>query len=52
MLRINSEFATQILNWQPRLDATETIDWTAQWYADFANGKSALELMRSIGLDV
>ncbi len=47
VLRINSELAARTLPWRPRLDATETIAWTAQWYADFANGKNALELMRS-----
>lgn len=47
VLRINSELATRILDWRPRLDAPEAIDWTAQWYADFAAGKSALGLMRS-----
>jgi CDP-glucose 4,6-dehydratase len=47
VLRINSELATRILDWRPRLDATETIAWTAQWYADFAAGKNALELVRS-----
>lgn len=47
LLRINSKLATRILDWQPQLDASETIDWTAQWYADFAAGKNALDLMRS-----
>jgi len=47
VLRINSELATRTLDWRPRLDASETIDWTAQWYADFAAGKHALDLMRS-----
>ena len=47
VLRINSQLATRILDWRPRLDATETIAWTAQWYADFAAGKNALELVRS-----
>ena len=47
VLRINSELATRILDWQPRLDASKTIGWTAQWYADFAAGKNVLGLMRS-----
>jgi CDP-glucose 4,6-dehydratase len=47
VLRINSELATRTLVWRPRLDASETIDWTAQWYADFAAGQNALDLMRS-----
>ncbi len=47
VLRINSELATRTLDWRPRLDAAETIGWTAQWYADFAAGKNALDLMRS-----
>lgn len=47
MLHINSELATRTLDWRPRLDASETINWTAQWYADFAAGKNALDLMQS-----
>ncbi|WP_375783114.1 CDP-glucose 4,6-dehydratase [Bradyrhizobium sp. Pha-3] len=46
-LRINSTLAAKTLDWRPRLDVNETIAWTAQWYADFANGKDALELMRA-----
>ena len=46
-LRINSALAAKTLAWRPRLDAKETIAWTAQWYADFAAGKDALELMRA-----
>ncbi len=47
VLRINSELATRTLDWRPRLDASETIDWTAQWYADFAAGNNPLDLMRA-----
>lgn len=47
VLRINSELATRTLDWRPRLDASETIDWTAQWYADFRAGENALDLMRT-----
>jgi CDP-glucose 4,6-dehydratase len=47
VLRIDSRLAANTLQWRPRLDATATIGWTAQWYADFANGKDALELTRS-----
>jgi CDP-glucose 4,6-dehydratase len=47
VLRIDSELAASNLKWRPRLDAIETIAWTAQWYADFANGKEPLQLMRS-----
>jgi CDP-glucose 4,6-dehydratase len=32
---------------RPRLALAETIAWTAQWYADLAAGKDALELMQS-----
>jgi CDP-glucose 4,6-dehydratase len=46
-LRLDSSLAAKTLDWQPRLDATEAIAWTAQWYADFAAGKDALDLMRS-----
>jgi CDP-glucose 4,6-dehydratase len=47
VLHINSELAIRTLDWRPRLDATETIAWTAQWYADYAAGKNPLELVRS-----
>jgi len=47
VLRINSALAARTLQWRPRLDATETIAWTAQWYADFSAGKDALALMRA-----
>jgi CDP-glucose 4,6-dehydratase len=46
-LRINSALATKTLDWRPRLDATETIAWTAEWYANFAAGKDPLDLMRA-----
>lgn len=47
VLRLDSSLAAKTLDWRPRLTASETIAWTAQWYADFAAGKDALELMRS-----
>jgi CDP-glucose 4,6-dehydratase len=46
-LHIDSRLAARTLAWQPRLDAHQTISWTAQWYADFAAGKDALSLMQS-----
>jgi CDP-glucose 4,6-dehydratase len=46
-LRLDSSLAIKTLKWHPRLELAETIAWTAQWYADFAAGKDALELMRS-----
>jgi CDP-glucose 4,6-dehydratase len=46
-LHLDSSLAGKTLAWQPRLDADETIALTAQWYADFAAGKDAFELMRS-----
>jgi CDP-glucose 4,6-dehydratase len=47
VLRLDSGLAAKTLAWQPRLNAAETIAWTAQWYADFAAGKDALDLMRA-----
>jgi CDP-glucose 4,6-dehydratase len=38
--------ALQTLNWRPRLSVAESIEWTAQWYADFTHGRDALALMR------
>jgi CDP-glucose 4,6-dehydratase len=46
-LRLDCGLAAKTLTWRPRLDAAETIAWTAQWYADFATGKDPLELMQS-----
>jgi CDP-glucose 4,6-dehydratase len=46
-LALDSTSATKTLEWRPRLDLTQTIDWTAQWYSDFATGEDALELTRS-----
>ena len=47
VLRLDSSLAAKTLDWRPRLTASETIAWTAQWYADFAAGKDAFDLMRS-----
>jgi CDP-glucose 4,6-dehydratase len=47
VLRLDSSLAAKTLVWRPRLNATEAIAWTAQWYADFAAGANALELMNS-----
>lgn len=47
VLRLDSTLAARTLRWLPRLNAAETIAWTAEWYADFFAGKDALELMRT-----
>jgi CDP-glucose 4,6-dehydratase len=44
-LRLDSRLATRTLGWFPKLDLAGTIDWTAEWYAAFADGKDPLELM-------
>lgn len=45
-LRLAADLAREILNWQPRLTLSETISWTADWYARFARGEDALELVQ------
>ena len=34
LLLLDSSKAAELLQWEPRLNATEAIQWTAQWYAD------------------
>lgn len=34
LLLLNSSKAAQLLGWQPKLNATTAIQWTADWYAD------------------
>lgn len=38
VLRIDSTKARTGLSWRPRLDAVETIAWTAAWYRDWRDG--------------
>jgi CDP-glucose 4,6-dehydratase len=45
-LRLNAALARRTLGWGPRLDLSSTIEWTADWYARFAQGEDALLLMR------
>ena len=44
-LSLDATRASQILGWQPRLDLEETVAWTAQWYASFAKGADAFDLV-------
>ncbi|WP_198672206.1 CDP-glucose 4,6-dehydratase [Pseudogemmobacter bohemicus] len=39
LLGISSELARDVLGWQPRLDAGQTIGLTADWYAAWARGQ-------------
>ncbi len=40
LLKLDSSKAKRELNWQPRLSATEAIEWTAKWYADIETSAS------------
>lgn len=43
-LTLSSELADRSLGWKPMLTMRETIQWTAQWYRDFAGGRDARQL--------
>jgi CDP-glucose 4,6-dehydratase len=40
-LALSRDKAEAILGWRPRLDAAQTIEWTADWYKAFAAGEDA-----------
>ena len=40
-LRLMAAKARAALGWEPRLDLAATIEWTAAWYARFADGEDA-----------
>jgi len=40
-LALSCEKAERTLGWRSRLDARQTIDWTADWYKAFAKGEDA-----------
>jgi CDP-glucose 4,6-dehydratase len=44
ILRLNSTKSMSVLSWSNKLDFNETIKWTAEWYKERANGRSAFEL--------
>ncbi len=39
ILRLDSSKARDRLGWEPRLSFQETIEWTAEWYRQFAAGR-------------
>lgn len=43
-LAIDAGAATRELGWHPRLDADETLNWTADWYAAFLRGDDLVAL--------
>lgn len=43
-LALSCEKAAQSLGWRSRLDARDTIDWTAAWYKGFAAGEDVQRL--------
>jgi CDP-glucose 4,6-dehydratase len=44
-LKLDCGLASRVLGWSPRLDVMETMAWTADWYAAFADGADAFELV-------
>lgn len=43
-LALNSHAAHMQLGWQPRLDLTTTLDWTARWYQAWASGADLIAI--------
>jgi CDP-glucose 4,6-dehydratase len=43
-LALSCEKAEQLLGWRSRLDARQTIDWTAEWYKALAAGEDATRI--------
>ncbi len=43
-LSIDASKSETVLGWVPKLNAEETVDWTAQWYAGYLNGDSMTKL--------
>jgi CDP-glucose 4,6-dehydratase len=44
LLSLDPSRAAESIGWTPRLDARETIEWTASWYAAHAEGGPARDL--------
>jgi CDP-glucose 4,6-dehydratase len=50
LLAIDARQARAALGWRPRLDADETLEWTASWYAAYDAGADMLDYtLRQIG---
>jgi CDP-glucose 4,6-dehydratase len=43
-LSIDSTLARETIGWAPRLDPEEAVEWTAAWYRDHSEGRSARAL--------
>jgi CDP-glucose 4,6-dehydratase len=43
-LRLDCSYARTKLGWAPRLDLRRTLEWTVDWYRQFGEGHSALDL--------
>lgn len=43
-LSIDSTLARETIGWAPRLDPREAVEWTAAWYREHAEGRSARAL--------
>jgi CDP-glucose 4,6-dehydratase len=44
MLRLDNSNAIEVLGWQPKLNLTTALDWTARWYKSNQAGDSARDL--------
>lgn len=47
LLRLDASRARNHLNWRPRLDLTQAIDWTVAWYQAYQRGDDIRDLTRA-----
>lgn len=43
ILKLNSALAKSELDWKPKLNFDQTIKWTADWYKEYSQNKSAIK---------
>lgn len=51
LLKLNCDKALRRLNWRPVLGYSETIDYTAKWYAEFYKNKKSAFILSSQQID-
>jgi CDP-glucose 4,6-dehydratase len=47
VLQLDCAAAQNVLGWSPRLHGADVVEWTAEWYAQFRQGRDPLDLVRS-----
>ena len=47
ILKLNSDKASQLLNWTPRLNFKETVEFTSTWYKSFLSASSISDITES-----